>query len=329
LNKKPGWDDSSWGYHSDGKKCNDNVRGEAYGPPFTAGDIIGCGVNYAKQEVFFTLNGALLGTAFRRLSETVYPTIGLHSPGELVIANFGQNVFRFDVQQLIAQEKFQQEKDINEIPVSVRTMHELVRKHLLHHGYGDTLHAFEKAKQPEDAQERALYDSLDNRKRLRELIMHGDVKSAIELTSKLYNGLLQHHTEVYFYLCAQQFLELIRQGKFDEAVIYAQQHLGPFMDSEHVFLVQHLKDCCALLCYTEPLKSPMSHLLSVTQREFVADKLNTAIVQISNHKQSQLEYLCKYLIVAQRKLREQNGNKGEVFNMDEIIRADQKQQNVI
>jgi hypothetical protein len=71
--------------------------------------------------------------------------------------------------------------------------------------------------------------------------MHGDVKSAIELTSKLYNGLLQHHTEVYFYLCAQQFLELIRQGKFDEAVIYAQQHLGPFMDSEHVFLVQHLK----------------------------------------------------------------------------------------
>jgi hypothetical protein len=93
---------SSWGYHSDGKKCNDNVRGEAYGPPFTAGDIIGCGVNYAKQEVFFTLNGALLGTAFRRLSETVYPTIGLHSPGELVIANFGQNVFRFDVQQLIA-----------------------------------------------------------------------------------------------------------------------------------------------------------------------------------------------------------------------------------
>jgi hypothetical protein len=66
---------------------------------------------------------------------------------------------------LLQQEKFQQEKDINEIPVSVRTMHELVRKHLLHHGYGDTLHAFEKAKQPEDAQERALYDSLDNRKR--------------------------------------------------------------------------------------------------------------------------------------------------------------------
>jgi hypothetical protein len=71
--------------------------------------------------------------------------------------------------------------------------------------------------------------------------MHGDVKSAIELTSKLYTGLLQHHVEVYFYLCAQQFLELIRQLKFDEAVVYAQQHLGSFVDSEHVVLAQHLK----------------------------------------------------------------------------------------
>lgn len=134
------------------------------------------------------MNGVHLGTAFRRLSETVYPTIGLHSPGEIVIANFGQNVFRYDVQQLIAvslfpnfqyvkfvlpnpnprslqQEKFNQEKEINEMSASVRTMHELVRKYLLHHGYGDTLHALDKTNKPEDGHERVLYDSLDNRKR--------------------------------------------------------------------------------------------------------------------------------------------------------------------
>jgi hypothetical protein len=55
---------SSYGYHSDGKKYTDGTKGENYGPTFSTGDTVGCGINYDKQEIFFTLNGHYLGIPF-------------------------------------------------------------------------------------------------------------------------------------------------------------------------------------------------------------------------------------------------------------------------
>jgi hypothetical protein len=37
------------------------MRGEPYAEPFTTGDIVGCGIHFGKQEIFFTKNGKHLG----------------------------------------------------------------------------------------------------------------------------------------------------------------------------------------------------------------------------------------------------------------------------
>ena len=63
LEKFPGWEPESWAYHGDDGKswcCHNN--GKPYGPTFTTGDIIGCGVNFMTGCAFFTKNGNWQGT---------------------------------------------------------------------------------------------------------------------------------------------------------------------------------------------------------------------------------------------------------------------------
>lgn len=63
-----GWDKQSFGYHGDdGNSFNSSGNGQPYGPTFTTGDIIGCGVNLVNSTCFYTKNGTHLGTAFRDL----------------------------------------------------------------------------------------------------------------------------------------------------------------------------------------------------------------------------------------------------------------------
>ncbi|CAI2198976.1 6841_t:CDS:2, partial [Funneliformis geosporum] len=45
LNKMPGWEDSSWGYHDDDGQMHFNKECEPYEPKFMTGDTIGCSLN--------------------------------------------------------------------------------------------------------------------------------------------------------------------------------------------------------------------------------------------------------------------------------------------
>lgn len=68
VNRLPGWDKLSYGYHGDdGHSFCSSGTGQPYGPTFTTGDVIGCGVNLVDNNAFYTKNGHHLGIAFTDL----------------------------------------------------------------------------------------------------------------------------------------------------------------------------------------------------------------------------------------------------------------------
>ncbi|KAL7427245.1 hypothetical protein ACHAXH_000790 [Discostella pseudostelligera] len=65
----PGWDDKSYGYHSDdgGMFHGKDVAARRGKPTFGPGDTIGCGLDYASRRIFFTKNAEFVGYEFARL----------------------------------------------------------------------------------------------------------------------------------------------------------------------------------------------------------------------------------------------------------------------
>jgi hypothetical protein len=91
----PGWSQGSYGYHGDDgtpektfEQTKQNTEGLSpltcllptgmkfgsgapdglpFGPLFSRGDIIGCGLSCNTQEIFYTRNGAFLGVAFKNV----------------------------------------------------------------------------------------------------------------------------------------------------------------------------------------------------------------------------------------------------------------------
>ncbi|ORY97455.1 concanavalin A-like lectin/glucanase domain-containing protein [Syncephalastrum racemosum] len=142
LERLPGWDENSWGYHGDdGHSFTGSGTGKDYGPCYTTGDVVGCGVDFSEGVAFYTKNGSPLGVAFRDIpmSSDLYPCVGMRTPGEHITVNFGQEPFLFDITQYI---KVGYTPTLSHPPAapasstSASTVPiKLILSYLVHHGY--------------------------------------------------------------------------------------------------------------------------------------------------------------------------------------------------
>ncbi|KAJ3174031.1 Ran-binding protein 10 [Irineochytrium annulatum] len=100
LNRLPGWDPRSWGYHGDdGFAFAANSKGSPYGPVYTTGDVIGCRVNFRTMTVAYTKNGMDIGVAFTNLPRDLplFCVVGMRTAGEILEANFGHRPFCYNI----------------------------------------------------------------------------------------------------------------------------------------------------------------------------------------------------------------------------------------
>ena len=93
----PGWRQGSWGFHGDnGAVYRADQSGKEYAEKWNVGDVVGCGLRLSQRELFFTLNGRDLGVAFTDVPiADYYACVGLHSKGEAMTINFGQQPFLY------------------------------------------------------------------------------------------------------------------------------------------------------------------------------------------------------------------------------------------
>ncbi|XP_005995266.1 ran-binding protein 9 [Latimeria chalumnae] len=213
MNRLPGWDKHSYGYHGDdGHSFCSSGTGQPYGPTFTTGDVIGCCVNLINNTCFYTKNGHSLGIAFTDLPPNLYPTVGLQTPGEVVDANFGQHPFVFDIEDYVREWRTKIQAQIERYPIGDREgewqtmIQKMVSSYLVHHGYCATAEAF--ARSTDQAVQEELA-SIKNRQRIQKLVLAGRMGEAIETTQQLYPSLLERTPNLLFTLKVRQFIEMV------------------------------------------------------------------------------------------------------------------------
>ncbi|KAM4551523.1 ran-binding protein 9 isoform 1-T1 [Odontesthes bonariensis] len=214
MNRLPGWDKHSYGYHGDdGHSFCSSGTGQPYGPTFTTGDVIGCCVNLINNTCFYTKNGHSLGIAFTDLPQpNLYPTVGLQTPGEVVDANFGQHPFVFDIEDYMREWRTKIQAQIDRFPIGEREgewqsmIQKMVASYLVHHSYCATAEAF--AKSTDQAVQEELA-SIKNRQKIQKLVLSGRMGEAIETTQQLYPNLLERNPDLLFMLKVRQFIEMV------------------------------------------------------------------------------------------------------------------------
>ncbi|KAF2180409.1 Ran-binding protein-like protein [Zopfia rhizophila CBS 207.26] len=237
LSRIPGWEPESYAYHGDdGQSFSNTTSGKPYGPKFGTADVIGCGINFRTGTAFFTKNGVYLGPAFKDLKtdRPWYPTVGMKKAGETLKANFGQEPFVFDIDQMVQAEKMSILSDISRTKVQsisnkdktpqdeTALIHDLVAQYLTHDGYVDTARAFSEEIMEESrslangGDSSFMYMNADedldaiNRQKIRAAILDGDIDRALKHTTAYYPSVLRDNENIYFKLRCRKFIEMIR-----------------------------------------------------------------------------------------------------------------------
>ncbi|KAI0089737.1 hypothetical protein BDY19DRAFT_992708 [Irpex rosettiformis] len=228
LSRLPGWEKHSWGYHADDGCAFDGHHkdGQTYGPTFDTGDVIGCGIDFSQNRVFYTKNGAFLGMVFDNVGKGVdiYPSIGLRQSTESIRVNFGHSPFKYAIDDHVHAQRNNvwaniqstqidwdllngkgasaddEEKTVTP-KVSIpkggaleeermkAPVRQLVLSYLAHHGYAKTARAFQA--QCDDSNSRASGSgehAMDTDRRMSSLDAEFDLRTRIDVINSVLKG---------------------------------------------------------------------------------------------------------------------------------------------
>jgi Ran-binding protein 9/10 len=315
-----------------------------FGPFFTSHDVIGCGFNLFTNEIFYTKNGRHIGVAFEDVPcVPLYPSVSMHSQGECVRMNFGQEPFRFDISAYTTEQRTAQHNLINQEELDTDMCIPLIQEYLAHAGYHDTLKAFQNCAQTDISFESeslsshshsdpdtkktdvrrndssslssaaAVENSTKARQTIRKAIHAGDINAARDAIEKLRPDWLARVPQASFALDCQQVIEHVRNSQTLAAVELARDRLLRYTDPSYTATLQSVM---GLLAYTDPSESPLAHILTQHRRDEVFDVINEAIlVDMGCRAKSSLDVLLRQLIVVDEARTVANSNMGEPFEL--------------
>eukprot|EP01090_Pellita_catalonica_P011041 TRINITY_DN22520_c0_g1_i1.p1 TRINITY_DN22520_c0_g1~~TRINITY_DN22520_c0_g1_i1.p1 ORF type:complete len:245 (+),score=43.31 TRINITY_DN22520_c0_g1_i1:52-786(+) len=162
------------------------------------------------------------------------------------------------------------------IKVSADDVRKIVLRYLILKGHSETAMALLREARLEGTEEKNL-EKIKERKQIVGLVKGGDVGKGIELVNKHFPKLFAENLKIAFKMYSQEWIELIRKGNIEEALLYAQNNFTHFDSAESPYF-HSLQEILPLIAYEHPAESPAADHFSVESRLKLAEELNTAIL---------------------------------------------------
>ncbi|KAL6766492.1 hypothetical protein ACKKBG_A36240 [Auxenochlorella protothecoides x Auxenochlorella symbiontica] len=183
---------------------------------------------------------------------------------------------------------------------SQTSMNNFVMDYLVTEGYYEAAVAFGRETGTTTS---ANVSSAIERTQIRKAIQDGDIQLAMELLNDAHPQILEEQSGLLFHLQQQQVIELIRAGRTEAALDYAQEYLAPRSENNPDLLLE-LERTMALLIFDDVSTSPLADLMDVAQRQKTADEVNPCILRTQlEEAESQLPVLLKLMLWMQDRLK--------------------------
>ncbi|XP_067641782.1 glucose-induced degradation protein 8 homolog [Eurosta solidaginis] len=191
-------------------------------------------------------------------------------------------------------------RKLEQFPYKQSDMNRLIMNYLVTEGFKEAAEKFQLEAGLEPIVE---LSSLDDRILIREAVQSGRIQEATHLVNQLHPELLDNNRYLFFHLQQLQLIELIRAGKIEEALTFAQNKLSEAGEDIPEAL-NELERTLALLAFEKPQNSPFADLLEQPHRQKIASELNAAILKCEHSADStpKVMFLLKLILWAQSKL---------------------------
>ncbi|XDA82431.1 hypothetical protein R6Z07F_012349 [Ovis aries] len=167
---------------------------------------------------------------------------------------------------------------LNNLHVQRADMNRLIMNYLVTEGFKE---AAEKFRMESGIEPSVDLETLDERIKIREMILKGQIQEAIALINSLHPELLDTNRYLYFHLQQQHLIELIRQRETEAALEFAQTQLAEQGEESRECLTE-MERTLALLAFDNPEDSPFGDLLNMMQRQKVWSEVNQAVLDYEN-----------------------------------------------
>nr|CAD1832894.1 unnamed protein product [Ananas comosus var. bracteatus] len=216
----------------------------------------------------------------------------------IVLGQLESNESMSTSKKVITREEW--ERKLRDVKIKKEFMNKLVMNFLVTEGY---VEAAEKFRIESGTEPDIDLATITDRMAVKKAVQSGNVQDAIEKVNDLNPEILDTNPQLYFHLQQQKLIELIRLGKVEEALEFAQDELAPRGEENQSFL-EELERTVALLAFEDVKNCPYGELLDVSQRLKTASEVNAAILTSQSHEKRLLPSLLKMLIWAQNQLDE-------------------------
>ncbi|KAL1537514.1 Glucose-induced degradation complex subunit, variant 2 [Salvia divinorum] len=190
------------------------------------------------------------------------------------------------------------EKRLSNVKTRKEDMNKLVMNFLVTEGYVEAAERFQLESGTKPDIDLA---TITDRIAVKKAVQCGNVEDAIVKVNDLDPEILDTNPLLFFHLLQQRLIELIRNGKIEEALEFAQEELAP---RGQCFL-EEVERTIALLAFEDASKCPAGELLGMPHRLKIASEVNAAILTSQSHeKEPKLPSLLKMLLWAQNQLDE-------------------------